>query len=367
MIESSPAADLPFAEFAKRLKKLQAYQKREKLDALFVLTEVNLYYFTGLTCDNGVLLAVRGKEPEFYTDFRYIVMAKRKAPGLKSELIWSARDEKQVLADKGKTWRRIGYEGKISASRFLSLKAAFPDAEWIDVSGGIMEMRSIKSSAEQRVMRRAIARNDDLFGMLLGQLEFGQTEWSMRAFVRRACDILGQGEAFDTIACVGANAAECHHEPDETVLTKGKPLLVDLGVRVDHYCSDMTRCVCFGRPTKLYTELHRIVHEANRAAIKAIKPGVPCCEIDAVARDYIAKAGYGKAFGHSLGHSVGLEIHEMPGFASTCKTPLKPGMLITVEPGIYLPNRAGVRLEDMILVTRTGCEILSQTPHDLFL
>jgi Xaa-Pro aminopeptidase len=139
--------------------------------------------------------------------------------------------------------------------------------------------------------------------------------------------------------------------------------LLDLGLKLDHYCSDMTRCVFFGTPTPLYRDLHTIVLEANQRAIRAIAPGALCCDIDAIARQHITKTGYGAYFGHGLGHAVGLEIHETPSFSSACKTALKPGMVLTVEPGIYLPGKAGLRIEDVVLVTRSGCEVLSQTPR----
>ena len=360
-----PASDLPFAEFARRLRKLETFRRRAKLDAVLILSEVNIYYFTGLTDDNAVLLAADGKEPVFYTDFRYLFMARRKAPGLKSAMLWPPAEEQDFLSRAGKRWHRVGYEGTISAARFLRLREALPDVEWVDVASGVMEMRSVKSPAEQRVMRRAIATNDKLFALFLSQVKPGQNECEMKAFIKIASEVLGQGEAFDTIACVGRNAAECHHEPDLTLLKPGEPILVDLGVRVDHYCSDMTRCVSFGKPTKLYRELFKIVHAANRAAAKAVKPGMRCSDIDAIARNLISRAGYGEAFGHSLGHSLGLEIHEMPCFSPHCDTILKPGMFITDEPGIYLPGKLGIRLEDVILVTRDGCEVVSQTPHDL--
>lgn len=367
-----PAADLPFGEFAARLKRLEAFRERSGLDAVLLLTEegaahaiANLYYFTGLVCDNGALLLERGRPPAFRTDPRYLVMARRKAPALDNAPIWPASREQDALAAKGRGWRRIGYEGSISARRFLALRDALPAAEWVDVSRTLGEMRSVKSPAEQDAMRRAAARNDELLASLLRRAAPGATEWALRAFARAETDRLGQGEAFDTIVCFGENAAECHHVPDASVLRDGRPMLVDLGIRLDHYCSDMTRCAFFGKPTALYREIHRIVHDANRAAIRAIRPGLPCGEIDAVARGLIERAGYGEAFCHSLGHGVGLEIHESPGFHPGCETILEPGMVITVEPGIYLPGELGIRLEDLVLVTETGCEILSQTPHDL--
>ena len=361
-----PAQNLPAAEFQARMKRLVKLVKQLKLDAVLLFDELTNYYFTGLSSDNGVL-EVRPKDgPVYRTDFRYLVMAKRVAPWLKSEALWKGKDEAVVLEGIFRGARRIGYEGSLPASHFKTLSAALPDVEWVDIRQQLLALRAVKSPAEQQAIRKAVAYNDAVLQTWIPHRKEGETEWEIRTRIRGLMDYVGQGEAFDTIVCVGKNGAECHHEPDETVYTKGKPLLIDMGVKVDRYCSDMTRCICWGKPSKLFGELYRIVHEANRAAIAAVKPGMVCADIDAVARGIIEKAGYGPAFAHSLGHGVGLFIHESPNFSPLCKTVLEPGMVVTVEPGIYLPGRAGVRLEDMVLVTKTGCEILTQTPHDLF-
>ena len=358
-----PARDLPSVEFEARTKRLCKGLARDRLDAVLVVTEVNRYYLTGLQTSSGLLLLQRRQEPAFYTDFRYLVMARRRLTFMPSKKLWRPADELSVLACFGKGWRRVGYEGQMDAARFNRLKEALPHVEWVDVGSQLAGMRSVKSPAEQRAVRAAVAANDRLFSEVLKQISPGMSEWAIRNCVRAGADRLGQDEAFDAIACVGRNAAECHHHPDMTVLKRGQPLLIDLGVKVDHYCSDMTRSVFFGSPPPLYRELHAIVLEANRKAIRAIKPGRRCDEIDAIARRHIDKAGYGDHFGHGLGHSLGLEIHESPSFAASCKTELKPGMVLTVEPGIYLPGRLGIRIEDVILVTRDGCEVLSQTPR----
>ena len=156
------------------------------------------------------------------------------------------------------------------------------------------------------------------------------TEWDVRGLFRRGADEVGQGESFATIVCAGANGAECHHDPDLTPIPARGPVLMDFGVVLDHYCSDMTRCVCFGRPTALYRKVYDIVLEANRKAVAKLRPGMTGEEVDAIARRHIAKAGYGDAFGHSLGHSVGMEIHEGPNFSPREKRVIKPGMVITV-------------------------------------
>ena len=172
---------------------------------------------------------------------------------------------------------------------------------------------------------------------------------------------LGDGEAFETIVCAGANAAECHHVPDDTVWRRGEPLLVDMGVKLDGVCSDMTRNIKAARDPE-YAKVYDVVLQANEAAIAAARPGITAGALDAVARRIIRKAGYGKAFGHSLGHGVGYEIHEEPCAKQKSKTELEPGMFVTIEPGIYLEGRLGVRIEDLVLITTTGCEVLSHSP-----
>lgn len=362
-----PARDLPAVEFEGRVQRLCAWQARQRLDAVLLVTEINRYYFTGLQTSNGLLLAERGKVPVFYTDFRYLVVAKSRLTFMPAKKLWRPADEQSALSGLGQAWRRVGYEGQMDAARFNRLQAALPHVEWVDVGKELAEMRAVKSKAEQRLIRAAVAANDALFAAVIGQITPGMSEWAIRGLVRRGADHVGQGEAFDTIACVGRNAAECHHHPDETVFRRGKLLLLDLGVLCDHYCSDMTRTVFFGTPPPLIRDIHGLVLEANRKAVRAIRPGRRCDEIDAIARKHIAAAGYGECFGHGLGHSLGLEIHESPNFSSSCQTELQPGMVLTVEPGIYLPGRFGVRIEDVILVTQDGCEVLSQTPRELVL
>jgi len=358
---SKPAENLPQSEFIARTKRLNGIIKRLKLDALFVQTPVNRYYFTGLSASNGLILAERGEEPMFFTDFRYLTVAKKEVMCMPSKMLWRPKEEKGVLTGLGSSWKRVGFEGNISAAQLIKFKESLPNVEWVNIQFEIAELRSIKSGAERKAMRRACSANDLMLAGVLDEIEIGMTEWEISSLIRQAAERMGQGESFGAIACVGRNGAECHHHPDNTVLKKNKMLLLDLGLKLDHYCADMTRTTFFGKPNELYTKVYNIVLDANRKAISEIKPGVSCGSIDKVARDYITKAGYGKQFGHSLGHSLGLEVHEDPGFSIGHKTVLKTGMLMTVEPGIYLPGKFGVRVEDVVLVTRDGCEILSNS------
>lgn len=364
---SRPPLDLPPNEFRKRTNLLMAWQCQQKLDNVLIVGDINRYYFTGLQTSNGVLLSNRKTGPSFYTDSRYLTMARQGAPWLPVHELWTPLQEADVLSGLGSSWRRVGFEGTLATKRFLPLQKALPQVDWVDLSQEIAAIRAVKSPAEQQAVRQAIAANDALFNDLLTQLHPGLSEWQIRTFVRQAADCYGQGEAFDTIACVGRYAAEPHHHPNETVLKRGQPLLLDLGLKLNHYCADMTRCVTFGSPSTLFRELHQIVLEANQQAVRAIRPGLPCHAIDAIARTHIANAGFGKYFTHSLGHGVGLEIHEGPTLSPTCATVLTPGMIVTVEPGIYLPGRLGIRIEDVVRVTQDGAEVLTQTPHTLTL
>lgn len=361
----TPPRHLPSSEFRNRIRRLLARQRTLRLDVILLVTPVNRYYFTGLDASNGVLLTEPGQTPSFHTDSRYLTMARRLAPWLPCRALWRPADEPAVLAGMGAGWRRIGFEGRMDAARFLRLRAALPDAEWVDVTAETDRLRAVKSPAEQARLRAAVEANDRLFAELLRGIRPGMSEWTIRTLARREADRMGQGEAFDTIVCAGRNAAEPHHNPNDTLLRRSQPLLIDLGLKLDHYCSDMTRCTVFGTPSRLFRELHGIVLKANRRAVRAIRPGRLCRDIDALARDTIARAGYGAFFGHGLGHGLGLEVHETPSLSPACATVLEPGMVVTVEPGIYLPGRLGVRIEDVVLVTDSGCEVLTRTPHQI--
>lgn len=355
---------MPPTEHERRMRHLVSTLRRKGLDGAFITSPVSRLYYTGLESTAGTLLVDVAEGPVFVVDFRYILMAKRAMPFARC-VLQRAGTPSQV-AKCARKWRRCGYEARESVEAFERLKSALGEPrDWAPIDGDIAMQRAVKSPLEIKAMRRAIAANDALYARVLPQIEPGMTEWEARAIFRREADILGQGESFATIVCAGRNAAECHHEPDQTVIGSHCALLMDFGVKVDRYCSDMTRCAVFGKPTPFYRDIYSIVLDANRKAVSKLRPGMTGKQVDAIARRHIARAGYGDAFAHSLGHGVGLEIHEGPNFSSSEKRKIKPGMTITVEPGIYLPGRLGVRIEDVVLVTDKGCECLSTTPRDL--
>ncbi len=352
--------------FADRLEAFAAYLRRRGIVAAVVCGEANQKGLVGFGCDNGRLCVPAAAEAPavFYTDFRYVPAAKRVAPWLKVCDI-KRFGPASILRPRTGAFR-VGYEGDIPAVRYQRFGRMFRRAALVDVSEKLLLLRAVKTPAEIAKVAAAEALNDRIWSEAQREIRPGMTEKDIQRIIRAWMNALGDGEAFETIVCAGANAAECHHVPDGTVWKKGEPLLVDMGVRLDGYCSDMTRCICGtkgrrnGIPSR-YDEIYTLVLAANRAAIAAARPGITGRQLDAVARRTISRAGYGKFFGHALGHGVGLEIHELPVASKRSKTVLKPGMLVTIEPGVYMEGELGVRIEDLVLITKDGCEVLSSS------
>ena len=370
-----------------RTDELKRIASRRKLDLVLVADQANIRALTGVNCDNAILRVsklqdcrVAGFQVELFTDFRYVPMVHRVAPGLK------CRDLKRFTGEKRNPFRfsRIGYESSISHARFLEWRKKFSKAKFVDISKDLAAIRAEKTPDEIAAIRAAEKLDCEIWETARGRFRAGMTERQMARIIQKLMIEKGEGEAFDTIVCVGKNAAECHHEPDDTVWNGREPVLVDMGVKLGGFCSDLTRNLislrkgrgrkvevdkgrfrCQPQPltstyaSPLYRKVYQLVLKANRAAIAAARPGMTGKQLDKVARDVIRKGGFGKCFGHSLGHGVGYEIHEHPYASKKGDMVLKPWMLVTIEPGIYLEGNLGVRIEDLILITETGCEVLS--------
>ncbi len=361
---STPTKPFPADEYAGRLKKLTSVLQKEQVSACFIFTEVNRQYLSGFESSNGLFLLKPGHKPEFYTDFRYLEPARKQITFATVKPLKKLDEQFGPRARKEK-WHTVAYEGGLSIGQYDNLRKAIPDIdEWKDCGSWLMNIRSVKSPREQKIMRQAIAMNDIAFAKTMEQVKPGMTEWDIRRELRHWGDRLGQEQSF-AIVCVGSNASNCHHHPGSRVLKHNQELLIDTGTMVQGYLSDMTRTVFFGKPSKKMAEIYTIVLQANLKAISIIKAGKSCHDVDTAARSIIEKAGYGKYFGHGLGHGVGLQIHENPFFSKNNSMKLKPGMIVTVEPGIYLPGIGGVRIEDMVLVKKNGCEVLTKTPKEL--
>jgi Xaa-Pro aminopeptidase len=340
--------------------------RREKLDAILVIGEANVSYLTGFTGDSSYLLL--GPDHELLiSDFRYVTQLSEECPGLETSIRTSEIKLHEatiaVLAESGV--KRLGVEGHLmSLELHGQLQEKLEGIEFVPQNSVIEnELRAIKDATEIAELREAVglaARGlEFLKALLTPDLTEREAAFELEHAVRR---FGGAGLSFPAIIAVGDRAALPHYRPSNLRIGENPLLLVDWGVNTTgNYKSDLTRTLFTGKPTRRHEKVYRTVLKAQQAAIAAIRPGAVCQDVDAVARKVIKKAGYGKNFGHGLGHGIGLHIHEQPRFAPKVTTELVPGMVVTVEPGIYLPGWGGVRIEDDVLVTREGCEVLSQS------
>ena len=252
-------------------------------------------------------------------------------------------------------------------ARFLLRLQELVDCKCVNSSPIIDGVRAIKTPAEQERMRAASRDNDAVMGRIIGVLGENHTERELSELLLKFYLEAGnQGYSFESITAYGGNAADPHHVTDDTIGKKGDCVVLDIGGRKDDYCSDMTRTVFLGSVSDRQREIYETVKEANRRGIAAAKPGNRMCDVDKAARDYITEKGFGKYFTHRTGHSIGLEVHEAGDVSAVNQTVIQPGQCFSVEPGIYIPEEnIGVRIEDLVLITEDGCEVLNKFPKDL--
>ncbi len=350
--------------FKVRRGKLLRIIQREKVDALLVTAEKNVSYLTGFSGDSSYLLI--GPEHEIViSDFRYVTQLEEECPGLATFI--RPTDVKlheatiKVLKQAG--LRRLGIEGHVMSVELLELlSAALEGWEFVAVNSVIEnELRAIKDVDEIAEIRKAVRLAERGFEFLKATLTPDMTERQAAFELEHAVRRMGAEKlSFPAIVAVGDRAALPHYRPGVRRIDADGLLLVDWGVQTAaRYKSDLTRTLVTGKTSAKLEKVYNTVLAAQQAAIAGIRAGVKCCDVDKKARDVIDQAGYGKRFGHGLGHGIGLDIHEQPRFAPNSPTELKAGMVVTVEPGIYLPGWGGVRIEDDVLVTRDGCEVLS--------
>ncbi len=341
-----------------RLEAVRAEMRRENLDGYLVLGRANSLYVSGFACSSSRVL-IAPDDALFFTDFRYIEAA-RKSIGVLSVRRDTRAKQDLARAIKRLGIKRLGVERSPPYGAALEYAEAFAPAQLIATDAPLQKPRARKSAAEIDRIRQAIRQTDAAYADLALDICEGWSELETRNRLRRLIERHGGfGEAFDSIVASGPNSSRPHAVPGERRLKRGDLVQIDTGMTVDHYCSDLSRVLCAGRPTEKMKRIHRIVLDAQRKAIDAIRAGVSSRKIDSIARGWIEKKGFGRCFGHGLGHGLGLEIHEEPRFNQSSDTILEEGMAMTVEPGIYLPGWGGVRIEDVVAVRADGCEILT--------
>ncbi|MET0810283.1 MAG: Xaa-Pro peptidase family protein [Thermoleophilaceae bacterium] len=343
--------------------RLAALLDERELDCLLVTNLVNVRWLTGFTGTNGACL-ITPEERLFFTDFRYVDLASVQVRDF--ERVEVGRD---LLGDVAARLRgRAGFDDfDVSVQTHGKLAAKAGDGVELVPAGRLVErLRAVKDENELRAMRAAAGIADAAYQDIRERGLIGRTEREVALSAARFMEDRGaEGPAFPPIVAAAANGARPHAVPGDAEIEAGTLVVIDMGAKVDGYCSDCTRTFATGSPAEDLLKVYELVRRAQAEARAAVRAGAICSDVDAVARGIIEAEGHGERFGHGLGHGVGLEVHEQPRLARTAEGSLAAGNTVTVEPGIYLPGRFGVRLEDLVVVTEDGCEALTEFPKEL--
>jgi len=350
--------------FTGRIAALQAKLGKE-LQGIIITNLKNIRYLCGFSGSCGTLLVTR-KSAYFFTDFRYQQQSAKEVCDaveiviFKNNLIDSLL--KQVKKSKLKT---LAVEKSISVNLYMFFNEKF-GMDLLPVAGMVEDLRRCKSDDEIKSLKKAFSIADNAFAELIKIIKPGMTESQIAAHLEFFMKSSGSTEpSFSTIIASGPNSACPHASPGNRKIKKGEMLKIDFGAVYDGYHSDMTRTVFIGKATEKFKKVYDVVLTAQKEAIKALRVGAICKDIDAVARKVIADAGYGEYFGHGLGHSLGLDVHEAPSLSSKCEDKIVAGVTFTVEPGIYLPDWGGIRIEDVFLVKEKGLLKFTGSPNSI--
>jgi Xaa-Pro aminopeptidase len=364
--------------FARRREQLARQLHAEGLDALLITSVVNVTYLTGFTGDSSHLVLTRDRAL-LVSDPRYTGQIADECPGLPTHIRPPSQKLPEAVAEVLKLTgcHTVGFEsGALTVADYETLRGLAPGIDWKPGADRVERLRVVKDESEVAQVREAIAIAERAFTVFRSLLRPDDREKdladALEGYVRRAG---GHSTCFPPIIAVGERAALPHAPPTDRAVSSGELLLVDWGVTgPGQYKSDLTRVLDTRRSLGFsarsngadqLAQVYAAVREAQERAFRAIRPGVEARAVDAAAREAIAEAGYGEFFGHGLGHGIGLEVHEGPAVRPNSQAVLQPGMVFTVEPGVYLPGWGGVRIEDDVLVTPEGCEVLTHVPRDL--
>ncbi len=350
-----------------KIKEIQDKIQKENLDSFFFSSRPNVFYLSRFKSSNAYVLLTQ-KEKFFITDSRYFEAAKEKLKGW--NLIQLGEGGKpqikhlqEILNEYG--GNQIGFEeDRVTISFYKSLKEGLK-AKLKGYSGFLDEFRIQKTEEEINIIREAVHKTDRIFEKILSQISQATDELDLRRRIINEIFIEGgTDESFPAIVATGKNSAVPHHETSHTKIEKNSPVLIDMGLIHEGYCSDFTRTVFYGQVHPEIEKIYHIVKEAHLEALSKVKAGIPIKEIDLAARNVIEKYGYGDYFIHSTGHGVGIEIHEPPRIYKNNEDGLFENTVFTIEPGIYIPGIGGVRLENIVVARKDRGEVLTQTPLD---
>ena len=361
--------DAPGIDYSGRRDRLRQHAAAAGLEAVLITSLTNVRYLTGLASSNAALLLRINSDDLLATDFRYLTQAARQAPDL--ELLRERHllpALAKVIDDEG--IGVLGYETHvITVDEGRALNETAPRTRLVSLDGAVERMRAVKDAAELSRIRQACALADEALNALLasGGVRAGRSEIEIaRDIGDRMLDLGAEAVGFDTIVASGPNSAVPHHRPSRRFVEHGDLVTIDFGARVDGYHSDTTRTFGVGALADWQRDVYQLVAEAESAGVAAARPGADAVAVDRAAREVIATAGHGDDFGHGLGHGVGLEIHEAPAISPLSAGRLASWMSVTVEPGVYLEGRGGVRIEDTVVVDDEP-ETLTTATRDLLI
>jgi Xaa-Pro aminopeptidase len=367
-VKQTKVAPTPSSAWRQRCRAVQQRMAAWKTDALLVTNARDIRYLTGFVGDDSwAVLPRAGGDVYLLSDFRFKEQIQREAPQVRAIMRkLSLSDELVKLADRLKLQRLAISADYITVRQRTELVRRLGARRLTEVDDGLLKQRAVKDASELKAIRKALKIQQRAFTQTLAFIEPGRTEAQIAAHLEYQMRLLGaDGNSFPTIVAADANASLPHAIPGSRKVRRNGIVLIDWGARGNGYCSDLTRVVGVGGMSAKMREVYQVVLEAQLAAIDAIAPGKALKDVDGIARRIIDKAGYGPQFGHSLGHGIGLDIHEQPTLSPRSHGMLEPGHVVTVEPGIYLPGVGGVRIEDDVLVTARGGQVLSSLGKDL--
>jgi Xaa-Pro aminopeptidase len=353
-------------DYKSRIKALQAQRENLRVEYLLITHMPNVRYLCGFTGSSGALLVGTGR-PQLFTDGRYTLQAKQEAGQARLRVARGNAAIAAIGSLKGRRKAVVATESDhLSVTAHAALRKTAPKIRFKATSGVVERMRMVKDAEEVVQLQAAVMLASGLFEVLVHGIKPGTSESHVAAELEYVARRSGaQGMSFETIVAAGARSAMPHGVASQNPIPADGFVVLDYGVILAGYCSDMTRTVHVGSPGQKQRALYRAVLDAQLAAISAVYPGQEAGKVDQAARKVLKKAGFASYFTHSTGHGVGLEIHEPPRLGKGQTERLKPGMVITIEPGAYVPGIGGVRIEDMVLVTETGCQVLTPTPKEL--
>lgn len=353
---------------AERQKKLRSALKRQGADALLVTDETNVTYLTGFTGDSSYLF-ISSKNCILLSDSRYTIQIAEECPGLEADIRTAKTSMLQrvkKVCSSAKINNLAIEADSLTKSSHDQIQTELPSVQLIDTAGIVAGLRAIKDKHEIALIRQSVSIAERAFNVIRAQLTGDQTELEVAHNLEHTIRRFGGSRcAFDPIVGVGPRGALPHGQPSKMKIEEHSFTLIDWGAQFRGYASDLTRILVTGKISPKLQRIYDIVLKAQLAAIRHIKPGVSLAAVDQKARKIIDDAGFGSRFGHGLGHGFGLQIHEQPRLSPVAKGELKAGMVVTVEPGIYLPGWGGIRIEDDVLITRDGHEVLTTVPKQL--